>query len=138
MHCGMQLCLSGGCSHTGEWRGKRSAVIARSPAAKVLADDGAYSCAQTPYYLITDADTFFLRSFEALDLLHQEMGCDKTSGVCDLQKQVRRHLQVLCGTCGLSSLFVAAASQAVLVPAIAFQPDPTPSESGRRPSRPNE
>ena len=57
------------------------------------------SCVQTPYYLITDADTFFLRSFEALDLLHQEEGCDKTSGVCDLQKQVHRHLQVLCGRC---------------------------------------
>ena len=46
------------------------------------------SSVQTPYYLITDADTFFLRSFEALDLLHQEEGCTKTSGVCDLQKQV--------------------------------------------------
>lgn len=44
---------------------------------------------QTPYFLITDADTFFLRSFEALDLMRQAEGCTKTNGVCDLQKQVR-------------------------------------------------
>lgn len=50
---------------------------------------------QTPYFLVTDTDTFFLRSFEALDLMYQQEGCAKTSGVCDLQKQVR-----LCG--GLS------------------------------------
>lgn len=65
------------------------------------------SCVQTPYYLITDADTFFLRSFEALDLLQQEEGCTKTSGVCDLQKQVRRHLWSLCSTtspCGVRML----------------------------------
>jgi hypothetical protein len=66
------------------------------------------SCVQTPYYLITDADTFFLRSFEALDLLQQEEGCTKSSGVCDLQKQVRRHLcGSLCSTaspCGARML----------------------------------
>ncbi len=44
--------------------------------------------AQTPYFLITDTDTFFLRDFEALDLMHQEEGCNATAGVCDLQKQV--------------------------------------------------
>lgn len=42
----------------------------------------------TPYFLVTDADTFFLRPFEALDLMYQQEGCAKTSGVCDLQKQV--------------------------------------------------
>ena len=44
---------------------------------------------QTPYFLITDADTFFMRPFEALDLMHQK-DCKKNSGVCDLQKKVHK------------------------------------------------
>jgi len=44
------------------------------------------STIQTPYYLITDADTFFMRSVQALDLVSQTE-CKPTSGVCDLKKQ---------------------------------------------------
>lgn len=43
---------------------------------------------QTPFYLITDADTFFMRSMQALDLVAQGE-CKPDSGVCDLKKQVR-------------------------------------------------
>ncbi len=42
---------------------------------------------QTPYLLITDADTFFMRDLGALDLMEQE-ACTEASGVCDLQKKV--------------------------------------------------
>lgn len=45
------------------------------------------SCLQTPYLLITDADTFFMRDLGALDLMEQE-ACTEASGVCDLQKKV--------------------------------------------------
>jgi len=43
---------------------------------------------QTPFYLITDADTFFMRSMQALDLVAQGE-CKPDSGVCDLKKQVQ-------------------------------------------------
>lgn len=36
----------------------------------------------TPFYLITDADMFFLHDLGALDLMEQTE-CGKTSGVCD-------------------------------------------------------
>lgn len=44
--------------------------------------------AQTPYFLITDADTFFIRDLEALDLMDQQ-DCTSDSGICDLQKKVQ-------------------------------------------------
>lgn len=42
---------------------------------------------QTPYFLITDADTFFMREMEALDLMDQQ-DCTPSSSICDLQKRV--------------------------------------------------
>jgi hypothetical protein len=42
---------------------------------------------QTPYFLITDADTFFMRELEALTLMDQQ-DCTPDSSVCDLQKKV--------------------------------------------------
>jgi len=45
---------------------------------------------QTPYFLITDSDTFFIAEWQALDLMHQKE-CNATAGVCDLQKKVCRH-----------------------------------------------
>lgn len=43
---------------------------------------------QTPYFLITDADTFFMREMEALDLMDQQ-DCTPSSSICDLQKRVQ-------------------------------------------------
>jgi hypothetical protein len=42
---------------------------------------------QTPYFLITDADTFFIRELEALTLLDQQ-DCTPDSSICDLQRKV--------------------------------------------------
>lgn len=42
---------------------------------------------QTPYFLITDSDTFFINKWEALDLMSQRP-CNATSGVCDLKRKV--------------------------------------------------
>jgi hypothetical protein len=43
---------------------------------------------QTPYFLITDADTFFIRELEALTLLDQQ-DCTPDSSICDLQRKVQ-------------------------------------------------
>ena len=60
---------------------------------------------QTPYYLITDTDTVFLRPLEALDLLEQAE-CTTDSGVCDLEKQVDRMSHVFdCLACTYPGVF---------------------------------
>lgn len=41
----------------------------------------------TPWFLVTDADTFFMRKVQALDLVRQS-DCNETSGVCDLKQKV--------------------------------------------------
>lgn len=43
---------------------------------------------QTPYFLITDSDTFFTNRWQALDLMLQK-DCNATSGVCDLKRKVQ-------------------------------------------------
>lgn len=45
------------------------------------------SCPQTPYFLITDSDTFFVNKWQALDLMMQRP-CNASSGVCNLKKKV--------------------------------------------------
>jgi hypothetical protein len=49
--------------------------------------DVSSSCPQTPYFLITDSDTFFTNKWQALDLMSQRP-CNASSGVCDLKKKV--------------------------------------------------
>lgn len=48
---------------------------------------GCSQAISTPYYLITDADTFFMRKLQALNLVKQKE-CKETSGVCDIKEKV--------------------------------------------------
>jgi hypothetical protein len=50
---------------------------------------------QTPYFLITDADTFFIRELEALTLLDQQ-DCTPDSSICDLQRKVETASSCIC------------------------------------------
>lgn len=50
---------------------------------------------QTPYFLITDSDTFFTNRWQALDLMLQK-DCNATSGVCDLRRKVSLRCDSAC------------------------------------------
>jgi hypothetical protein len=74
---------------------------------------------QTPYFLITDADTFFIRELEALTLLDQQE-CTPDSSICDLQRKVGcicMAVSILDGRCmpaSRSDLWTSGPEQAIL------------------------
>lgn len=69
----------------------RSSDLTRGSIRAQLVKLGCSQAISTPYYLVTDADLFFMRKVQALDLVLQSE-CKDTSGVCDLKQKVHPRL----------------------------------------------